>query len=239
MMLAWSFAARTIEEVAALVRALGRHRYIRETSHALHWLVVESLREDARFAERAAALEARRLGGLDLDLASRDPRLWLPADVEDVLAALAAFWTPGPGAEAARRRLSELHEKLDVARPVHEPFGANPEDPPHPELVLLEWELSAVRDLCPERHAGAVRAMELAGEEVDISAPVYQEAVAIAWPELAAGARGGVLAEDFLVWSDGPYSYADYVFRGAAKAAKLVEAPVGIRDLDVEPREGS
>jgi hypothetical protein len=33
------------------------------------------------------------------------------------------------------------------------------------------------------------------------------------------------------VWSDGPYSYSDYVFRGVAKAAKLVEPPIGYQDL--------
>jgi len=41
----------------------------------------------------------------------------------------------------------------------------------------------------------------------------------------------GVLPDDFLIWCDGDYSYVDYVFRGVARAAKLVEPPVGIRDL--------
>jgi hypothetical protein len=40
------------------------------------------------------------------------------------------------------------------------------------------------------------------------------------------------LPTDFLVWSDGAYSYVDYVFRGVAKAARLVDPPVGPRDLD-------
>ena len=40
-----------------------------------------------------------------------------------------------------------------------------------------------------------------------------------------------MLPEDFLVWSEGPYPYADYVFRGAAKAAKLVDPPEGYYDI--------
>jgi hypothetical protein len=74
--------------------------------------------------------------------------------------------------------------------------------------------------------------LELAGDEVNVSAPVYQEGVCIAYPELARGAPQGVLPTDFLIWSDGAYSYVDYVFRGVAKAARLVDPPVGVRDLD-------
>ena len=58
------------------------------------------------------------------------------------------------------------------------------------------------------------------------------EAVCISYPELAEGAPRGVLPADFLVWSDGDYSYVDYVLRGVAKAAQLVDPPVGLRDLD-------
>jgi len=77
-----------------------------------------------------------------------------------------------------------------------------------------------------------LRALEMAGEPVNVSAPVYVEATCIAYPELASGAPRGVLPVDFLVWSDGDYSYVDYVFRGVAKAAALVDPPVGLRDLE-------
>jgi hypothetical protein len=40
------------------------------------------------------------------------------------------------------------------------------------------------------------------------------------------------LPVDLLDWSDGDYSYVDYIFRGVAKAARLVDPPVGIRDLE-------
>src|SRR5580700_5509777 len=43
MMLAWSFAARTPDEIGRLVRALGRHRYLREADLRLHFLVDRAL----------------------------------------------------------------------------------------------------------------------------------------------------------------------------------------------------
>jgi hypothetical protein len=82
-----------------------------------------------------------------------------------------------------------------------------------------------------DRHAGALATLEESGEEIDPSAPVYQEATVLSAAELVLGAPNGVLPDDFLIWSEGPYPYADYIFRGASKAAKLVEPPVGYRDL--------
>ena len=53
----------------------------------------------------------------------------------------------------------------------------------------------------------------------------------LALPELCGGMEDGQLVTEWLVWSEPPYSYADYVFRGASKAAKLEEPPVGYHDL--------
>jgi hypothetical protein len=230
-MLAWSFSARTADEVGALLRALGRHRYLRKAEHALHWSVDEALSFMPGFADRAAAFRQRRLRERDLDVASRDPSLWREASVDEVLAALALFWTPGPDADRAAERLEEVLASAELELPANEPFSGDPEDPPHPELVWLEWELFPIDELDAERHAGALKALEISGEEVDVSAPVYQEAATLAFPELALGAPRGVLPADFLIWSDGAYSYADYVFRGVAKAAKLIDPPIGLHDF--------
>jgi hypothetical protein len=231
MMFAWSFAARTADEVARLVRALGRHRYLREADLRLHFLVDVALAHLPEFAAPAAAFEARACAEPELDLRSRDPSLWRPASVDEVLAALTAFWTPDEPGLIARARLLEAMDELDLDGDEHAPFGSLPEEPPHPELVLLDWVLLPVDELDPERHAGALAALEESGEEIHPSAPIYQEATVIAASELVRGAPNGALVEDFVVWSEGPYPYADYVFRGASKAAKLVEAPVGYRDL--------
>jgi hypothetical protein len=241
MMLAWSFAARTPDEVGRLVRALGRHRYLREADLRLHFLVDRALgglpepvlgsEGPLDFASHAAAFAARLRSEPDLDPRSREPSLWRPATADEIVAALTTLWTPDAVGLEARERLLDALEELDLLVDEHTPFSSSPEEPPHPELLLLDWVLLPVDELDADRHAGALAALEQSGEEIDPSAPVYQEAGVLAASELVMGAPNGVLGDDFLVWSEGPYPYADYVFRGVSKAAKLVEPPVGYRDL--------
>jgi hypothetical protein len=231
MMLAWSFSARTADEVAALLRALGRHRYVREADLRVHFAVDRALSADPTFGPRAAAFEARRKREPELDLRSRDPSLWRPASVDEIVAALTTFWTPDEAGLGARARLLDVLEELDLAGAEHEPFASPAEEPPHPELILLDWVLLPVDELDADRHAGALTALEESGEEINPSAVIYQEATVLSAAELVRGAPNGALVDDFVVWSDGPYPYADYVFRGASKMAKLVEPPVGYRDI--------
>ena len=231
MMFAWSFAARTPDEIGRLVRALGRHRYLREADLRLHFLVDRALADLPEFAPHAAAFHARERRDLELDRRSRDPSLWRPASVEEVTAALTTFWTPDERGLRARERLLDALEELDLLGDEHEPFTSSAEEPPHPELVLLDWVLLPVDQLDADRHAGALTALEESGEEINPSAPIYQEATVLSASELVLGAPNGVLGEDFVIWSEGPYPYADYIFRGAARAAKLVEPPVGYRDI--------
>ena len=232
MMLAWSFAARTPEEVARLLRALGRHRYVREVEHRIHWSVDHALADLPEFAPHADAFTALCRRAPDLDPASRDPRLWRDARTEEVIAALTAVWTPGDPARAYRRRLLEAIAGTRLPPSTHAPFASPPDDPPHPELILLDWVLYPVDELDTDRHAGALAAMEEAEEEIQRpSDPICQEGPVLAAPELCEGAPDGLLADGILIWSDGPYSYSDYVFRGAARAAKLDEPPEGYRDL--------
>jgi len=230
-MYAWSFSARTADEVCRLVRALGKHRYLREADLRLHFLVDRALAPMPEFAPHAAAFQARAAKDRELDLRSRDPSLWRPASLDDVLLALTAFWTPDASGILARAKLLDAMAALDLELGDHAPFASKPEEPPHPDLILLDWVLLPVEDLDADRHAGALTALEESGEEIQPSAPIYQEATALGAPELVHGAPNGALLEDFIVWSEGPYPYADYVFRGASKAAKLVEPPVGYRDL--------
>jgi len=98
--------------------------------------------------------------------------------------------------------------------------------------VLLDWVLLPIDELDADRHKGVLDALEGSREEVNPSAPIYQEGPTISAVELADGAPNGVLVGEFLMWSEPPYAYADYVFRGASKVAKLVSAPVGLRDLE-------
>lgn len=228
MMYAWSFAARTPAEAARLVRALSKHRYVQEVDHRLHWLVDRALSHLPAFAPHAEAFSAREREGLDV--VSRDPSLWRPATLDELAAVFEAFWGEGDSAKKNRERLLALAAAAGFTPPEHPPFGSPPEEAPHPELVLLDWVLLPVELLDAERHAGALAAMEDSGEEVDPSAPVYQEAASLGPRELCEGSEGGRLLEDLVVWSEPPYRYADYVFRGASKAAKLERDPEGYED---------
>ena len=231
MMLAWSFAARTVEEVTRLIRTLGKHRYVHEVDHRIHWAVDAALASHPTFAPHAAAFEALRRKDPDLDPASRDPRLHRTATADEVNAALAIFWSTEDDGAAARARLLGVLVTAHLSVGDHEPWHASQEEPPHPELIQLDWVLLPVDELDTERHAGALDALEDSEEEINPSLPIYQEGPIFAAPELTHGAPNGVLPEDFLVWSEGPYPYADYVFRGAAKAAKLVDPPEGYYDI--------
>ncbi len=231
MMLAWSFEAKTAEEVGRLVRVLGKHRYVSEVDHRIHWVLDAALRDIPLFQRHAEAFDQRRVQEPTLELASRDPSLWRSASADDVALALEAFWTPSEEAEARAARLLTIITELGLLPALHEPFACPPDDPPHPELILLNWTLLPVDDLDPERHAGALAAMEDSEDEAVPGEPIHQEGPILAAPELCLGAHNGVLTGDFLVWADGPYSYSDYVLRGASKAAKLVDPPVGYRDL--------
>ncbi len=243
MMIAWSFSAKKLDELGRLLRALGKHRYVQEVDHRIHWMVDEALRDVPTFAAHAKAFEARRArrvgtsspsGDRDgsLDVSSRDPSLWRPAPLDEIVAALSAFWEGGDAASARRERLRALLTDAGLPVPEHAPFESSPESPPHPELITLDWVLLPIDELDADRHQGALDAMEEWGEEVESpSAPIYQEGPSLAFPELAFGMEDGELVSEWLVWSESPVSYADYVFRGASKAAKLEEPPVGFHDL--------
>lgn len=231
-MYGWTFAARTVEELGRLLRAMGRHRYLSETDLRVHWSVDAALAGlDDRFGEAAVRFGSARVVEPDLDLGSRDPRLWRSVDEEQVLAALAAFWDPGERGQIARAALSLALRSADVPTGIGEPFAADPDEPPHPELVLLDWVMVSVDQLDAERHAGALGAMEDSGEEVAASEPCYVEGPTLSELELTSIVQG-VLPVDPVFWGEGPYSYLDYLFRGVARSAKLVEAPLGYRDFD-------
>jgi len=237
-MIAWSFSCKTPEEIAALVRALGKHRYVHEVEHRVHWMVDRALAAIVpACADADRELRSRAEADRDLDLSSYDPSLWRVATADEIGAIFGVFWAGDEAAQGAATRLRALVEEAGLPLPEHAAFEGDTEYPTHPQLVQLSWTLLAVGDLDAERHAGAITAMEEAGEEVDVSATLEQEGPDLGLAELTEGAPRGVLVGDFLVWADGPYAYNDYVFRGASKLAKLPDPPEGLRDLDGEDDE--
>lgn len=232
-MLAWAFPCTTAAEVGALLRALGKHRYIREVDLRIHWAVDAALSERETFRPHAAAFKARRKAERELDPASYDPSLWRSATVDEVAEALQVFWAPSEQARDAAARLKALLQHEDLPISEHAAFEGDPEFPDHPALILLSWTLLPIEELDADRHAGALKAMADAEEEVDVTATVDQEGPDLGFAELTRGAdEDGELVSEFLVWADGPYSYNDYVFRGCAKIAKLSGPPEGMRELD-------
>src|SRR5262245_37641762 len=144
MMLAWAFSVRSVDEVSRLVRALGRHRYVREVDHRIHWTVDHALADVPAFAARAAAFAARRRTEHELEIASRDPSLWRAVTADEVVTVLDAFWSPSQGQQLYRRRLVEALAETGLAPATHAPFHAPPDEPPHPELIQLDWVLLPV-----------------------------------------------------------------------------------------------
>jgi len=226
-MLGWSFNARTADEIAALIRAMEQHRYLKEVDHRIHWsidLALEPL--GGSFAEHATTNDDL---DCNLDLGSREPRLWRSASCTDVAAALDALWSPNGG--KSRERLARALRDANIPRPNHKPWQSDPDEAPFPELIVLDWVLLPVDELDTERHLGALRAMENSEEEVDASEPVYVEGTPLSEAELCNGASKGIVPCAWMLWAEGPYSYCSYLFRGIARAAKLVDPPIGYRDI--------
>jgi hypothetical protein len=231
-MFGWSFAARTADEMTRLIRAMGKHRYLADVDLRLHFVVDRALGPfEPRFATARERFKSLTNLATELELDSRDPRLWRASDAEEVCAVLELLWGTDVRGARAREGLERELRRAGFAPCDHAPFAADLEDPPHPELILLDWVLLSVDALDAERHLGALRAMEDSGDEVDASQPCFVEGPPLAEPELCAIDRG-LLPEEPIFWADGPYSYCDYLFRGVSRAAQLPDPPSGYRDVD-------
>lgn len=231
-MFGWSFAARSVEEFLRVVRGLQRHRYLREVDHRFHWAVDVAL---YRAGVETSAPHVDRMRALadELDLGSREPRLWRPAALEEVVATLELLWLDaGTAGRTARRSLVEVLREAEVPAPEHTPFESEIDEPPHPELIQLDWELLSVDQLDAERHKGALSAMERGEDEVDPASPIYVEGPVLSEVELDRPLPRGLWPADPIFWASEPYGYAEYVFRGVAKLARLDEPPLGYQDVD-------
>jgi hypothetical protein len=137
-----------------------------------------------------------------------------------------------------RERLVEAFEKAGLPIAEHEPFECDPEEPPFPELVWLDWVLLPIDQLDAERHSGAIAAIAESRVEANPSAPLYVEGPSISIVELCDGAPMGILADDFFLWAEPPVPYVDYVFRGVSRQAQLPEPPVGPDDETDDEADG-
>jgi hypothetical protein len=226
--IAQSLPARTAEEVARLVRALGSHRYVAGRLILVHAFVFEALGSIEELHE-AHAWSRDLLASADIDASSRDPRLHRATTERELACALARLWSDDDAAAQAREA---LHARL---RAIDAPFGPtlfdeSREDEVFPILVDAGWELFTLAELDPTRHRGAIEAFgdELAfdvarhEEETAVDAlPPLHELPALGPAELVHGAAHGILRAPLVLWTSGHETYTDYVLRGVLRAAKL------------------
>lgn len=227
-MIARPLPARTPEEVARLVRALGSHRYVAGRLILVHAFVfeatagIEELREASSWAADVLATSA-------IDLSSRDPRLHRAATERETAAALATLWGDD---EASARARDTLQSRLRAIDAPLEPalFDESREDELFPVLVDAGWELLTLAELGPTRHRGAIDAF---GDELAFEAAKHEEQTAtdptphlhelpaLGPAELLTGSAHGILRAPLVLWTSGNETYGDYVVRGVLRAAKL------------------
>jgi hypothetical protein len=234
-MIARALPARTPEEVARLVRALGSHRYIVGRLHLVHAFVFDALAPFDQEELREACAWGRDVLGDEargIDRTSRDERLWRRATEREVGAALNIFWADDARGERARAELATRLQAIDapIALRAAPLFDEEAEDEIFPVLIDAGWELLPLAALDPERHRGAIEAFgdpfayECAKfeEETALGAPPpLQELPAIGPHELLHGAEHGILRAPLVLWTEGSEAYHDYVMRGVLRAAKL------------------
>ena len=216
------------EDLVRLVRALGQHRYVAGRLHLVHAFAIDAARADPAL-EEAARWADGVFADASIDGGSRDERLHRRASDAELVATLAAFFTPGEGQASARDRLRArlVAAGCDPAEGGRAPLDESAEDDVFPLLVDAGWELLPLASLDPERHKGAMNAFgdELAWqvarfeEENAAEPPAYlQELPALGPVELLADAAA---LAPFVLWTAGNETYVDYVLRGVLRAAKL------------------
>ncbi len=233
-MIARTLPARTAEEVARVVRALGSHRYVAGRLLLVHAFVLDAL-SGANVPELAdaCAWAAATLATPGLDVSSRDERLHRRATERELAAVLAAFWSEDEAATRAHARLRACLDAIDEPAPRAEDldesalFDESLEEDVFPVLVDAGWELLPLAALDPERHRGAIDAFgapsELARalrDEATRGDPHLHELPLLGPAELLYGAEH-VFRNALVLWTEGNETYDDYVLRGVLRAAKL------------------
>lgn len=207
-----------VDEALRVVKALGAHRYVAGRMHLVH-----------AFALRAAGLPFEIPA--DVDVASRDERMWRRATEAEVIQVLEAFWRPGEARQAAHQSLRAALDEADLPLSDAPPFDEDAEEDIHPLLVDAGWELLKLSELDRERHRGAIEAF---GDSLLFDAAMFEESEAIpprlslqelpgiGPVELLSGADDeGRLVCPFVLWCEGDETYQDYVIRGVQRAAKI------------------
>jgi len=230
--IALDLEARTASQAAAVIRALGQHRYVAGRTHLVHALAFDAVSE-APFDEltEAVAWAQATLADGSIDASSRDERLYRRSTEAEVAAVVSVFWSTGGVGDTARRRLRASLDLLELPLPASEPFDPEGEQDIHPILIDAGWELLPLHSLDPERHKGAIHAF---GERILYDAAAFEEETmipplvplhelpAIGPNELLSALDAdGALVEPLTLWVEGNATYHEYVVRGVKKVAKI------------------
>jgi len=237
--------ARTPEEIARLVRALGTHRYVAGRLLLVHAFVLDALagslsQQDMQELREALLWAESTLADRGIDRDSRDERLWRRATERELATALSVLWSNEPIGLSARSRLADHLRSIDAEPSEPTPaaclFDEAAEDDVFPLLIDAGWELLPLALLDADRHRGAIEAFgdrlafdcakleeESAGEASRASGAAchLQELPAVGPLELLHGAEHGILRAPLVLWTHGNETYHDYVLRGVLRAAKL------------------
>lgn len=207
-----------VDGALAVVRAMGKHRYVAGRTHFVHALAACDCFDWARDVIDDDAI----------DKASRDERLVRRASEEELCAVLDWFWN-----ESTRERAADtLFARLDAfgvdVRVPPDPFDED--DDAFPVMIDAGFELLGLAELDSERHRGAIESFgeriryDVARFEEEEHLPRVthlQELPIIGVSELVRGAERGELAWPLALWLSGNETYQDYVIRGVLRAAKL------------------
>lgn len=232
-MLAYEIGTPTREELVRFVRALGKHRYVAGRLHQIHAFAFAAAgaREGL---EDAHAWATRLLADPSVDPASRDERLHRSCSDDELVRVLDALFHDEAAQHALRGRLDAIGASFDG-----EPFDEASEERVFPALVDAGWELLPLCALDPEKHAGAIRALDAQEGDADYEiarfeeensippVPCLYELPLLGPVEMLRAFDGDDLYADtrapFTVWTQGDPVYLDYLLRGVAKVARLRE----------------
>jgi hypothetical protein len=233
--------AHTPDELVRLVRALGKHRYVASRLHLVHAFAVDAAATGAtpETLAEAAAWAKGVLSDRDVDLGSKDERLYRRATDAELAAVLEVFFEGSPAAHAAlRAHLDAIGAATEDASRL--PFDEGEEEAIFPVLVDAGWELLPLVSLDPELHKGAIASFgdelswQIARFEEENEVPTQttlHELPLVGGVELLAAfeeardVRRRELRAPFVLWESGHPVYLDYVRRGVFRAAKLSSTP--------------
>lgn len=230
-MIGHEFPLQRADDAIRVVRALGAHRYIAGRTHLAHaFALVAAVQDPAALSvlQDASAWASALLDAGAVDPNSKDPALFRTVTDAELQALLGAFWQPGPARERVHDTLRKCLGGVDGAGIERVPFDEATEEDIFPVLVDAGWELLKLAELDAERHKGVIGSFEdFEVARFDEASMDAEEAYLHELPLLGADEllravdEDGAFRQPFVIFTQAPEPYDDYLLRGVERAAKL------------------